>query len=71
MSHRAFKRATIAVAHALLGIAYHILKRPVVYRELGSDYFDNLNPGRSKRKLVKRLEALGFRVTLEALPQSA
>jgi transposase len=70
-ARRVVKRATIAVAHALLGIVYHILRRPVVYHELGPDYFDKLNPRRSQRKLVKRLEALGFRVTLEALPQSA
>ncbi len=67
-ARRGVKRATIAVAHALLVIVYHILKRPVVYRELGSDYFDQMNPERSRRKLVKRLEALGFRVTLEATP---
>jgi transposase len=70
-ARRGVKRATIAVAHALLGIVYHILKRPVVYHELGPDYFDRLNPDRSRRKLVKRLEALGFRVTLEATPQPA
>lgn len=70
-ARRGVKRATIAVAHALLGIVYHILKRPVVYHELGPDYFDQLNPERSRRKLVKRLEALGFRVSLEPSPLPA
>jgi hypothetical protein len=46
-------------------IAYHILKAPVEYRDLGADYFDKLHPGRLKKKLVKRLEGLGFQVTLE------
>jgi hypothetical protein len=59
------KVASIAVAHALLVIAYHILKAPVEYRDLGADYFDKLHPGRLKKKLVKRLEGLGFQVTLE------
>lgn len=70
-ARRGVKRATIAVAHTLLVIVYHLLKHPVEYRELGADYFDKLNPQRSRRRLVKRLEALGFRVSLEELPQSA
>jgi transposase len=71
-ARRGVKRATIAVAHTLLVIVYHVLQRPVEYHELGPDYFDKLNPERSKRKLVERLEALGFRVTLEAAaPQPA
>jgi transposase len=65
-ARRGLKRATIAVAHALLGIAYHVLKHGVEYRELGADYFDTLDPARLKRKLVKRLEGLGFHVTLDA-----
>jgi transposase len=65
-ARRGLKRATIAVAHALLGIAYQVLKHDVEYRDLGSDYFDTLDPARLKRKLVKRLEGLGFHVTLEA-----
>jgi transposase len=65
-ARRGVKRATIAVAHALLGIAYHVLKHEVGYRDLGADYFDSLDPARLKRRLVKRLEGLGFHVTLEA-----
>jgi hypothetical protein len=33
-------------------------------RDLGTDYFGKLHPERLKRKLVKRLERLGFQVTL-------
>ena len=65
---RGVKRATIAVAHALLVIAYQILKNRVEYCELGADYFDRLNPVRLTRRLVKRLEGLGFQVMLEARP---
>ena len=70
-ARRGVKRATIAVAHALLVIAYHILKRPVEYHDLGADYFDRLHPERLKRKLVKRLEGLGFQVTITPSPQPA
>jgi transposase len=64
-ARRGVKRATIAVAHAMLVIVYHILKAPVCYRDLGPDYFDRLHPERLKRKLVKRLEGLGFQVQLQ------
>jgi len=40
----------------------------VEYHELGVDYFDRLNPVRLTRRLVKRLEGLGFQVMLEARP---
>lgn len=64
-ARRGVKRATIAVAHALLVIAYHILKHPVEYRDLGANYFDKLHPERLKRRLVKRLEGLGFQVSIQ------
>ena len=67
-ARRGVKRATMAVAHALLVIAYQILKNGVEYHELGADYFDRLNPVRLTRRLVKRLEGLGFQVMLEARP---
>lgn len=67
-ARRGVKRATIAVAHAILVIAYQILKNGVEYHELGADYFDRLNPVRLTRRLVKRLEGLGFQVMLEARP---
>ena len=41
------------------------------YRDLGPDYFDTLDPARLQRKLVKRLEGLGFQVTLTAQELSA
>jgi transposase len=43
-------------------------KNGVEYHELGADYFDRLNPVRLTRRLVKRLEGLGFQVMLEARP---
>jgi transposase len=38
-------------------------KKP--YQELGADYFDHLDTQRLANQSVKRLEALGFHVTLE------
>src|SRR5213594_2914373 len=70
-ARRGTKRATIAVAHKLLVIAYHILRDGTSYRDLGPDYFDRLNPEGLRRRLTKRLEGLGFKVTLEPLAQVA
>ncbi len=70
-ARRGGKRATIAVAHDLLLTAYYILRDQACYRDLGPDYFDRLNPGPLRRRLTKRLEGLGFKVTLEPLPQVA
>jgi transposase len=63
-ARRGVKRASIAVAHAILVIVYHVLKDPVSYRDLGPDYFDRLHPERVRRNLVKRLEGLGYKVQL-------
>jgi transposase len=62
---RGKKRAAMAVGHSLLVVFYHLLKNPKVrYRELGGNYFDQLNPERLCRHLVKRLELLGYKVTI-------
>jgi transposase len=62
---RGRKRALVAVGHTLLVIIYHVLKRGTTYAELGADFLDRQEPERLTRQLVKRLEALGHKVTLE------
>jgi hypothetical protein len=59
------------VAHKLLVIAYYILRDGTGYSDLGADYFDRLNPEGLRRRLTKRLEGLGFKVTLEPPAQVA
>ena len=70
-ARRGAKRAVMAVAHALLEIAYHMLKRKEDYRELGADHFDRIDVNRIRRSLVRRLERLGHKVTLEPLALTA
>jgi transposase len=63
---RGKKRAVIAVGHSLLEVFYHLLTDPSLqYHDLGRNYFDTLDPKRLCRHLVKRLESLGFEVTLQ------
>src|SRR5262250_1581478 len=69
-ARRGAKRAIMAVAHALLVIAYHMLKRKENYKELGADHFDRIDVNRIRRSLVRRLERLGHRVILEPLAQT-
>jgi transposase len=62
---RGRKKALVAVAHTLLSIIHHVLRQRQCYRELGGDYFDRLASDRLTRQLVKRLESLGHKVTLQ------
>jgi len=69
-ARRGKKRALVAVGHSLLVIIYHLLKEEVAYADLGADYFDRLEPARLQRYLVKRLQGLGFDVTLTPKQQA-
>jgi len=61
------KKAVVATAHQILVIAYYVLRDGVPYREQGGDYFDRLNPHKTRRRLTQRLERLGFEVVLKPL----
>ena len=65
------KKAALAVAHRMLIIAWHIIQDGTVYEELGGNHFDRLHPDRSARRLIKRLEQIGFQVSVkQAMPES-
>ena len=62
---RGKKRGLLAVAHTILIVVYHLLKDPKLeYRELGEDYFDRRDAEQTKKQLLKRLDKLGYNVTL-------
>jgi hypothetical protein len=54
----------MAVAHAVLVIIYHVIRDKHPYTDLGSDHFDKLDLARMERHHVRRLEQLGYEVTL-------
>jgi transposase len=68
---RGKKRAIMAVEHSILVMAYHMIQRHKPYRELGSDYFDKRRPQVTAKRLVKRLQQLGYQVSLQASPTLA
>jgi transposase len=58
------KRAGIVVAHAMLRIAYYLLTRKEMYVDLGEDYFDKQKQASIVRNSVRRLENLGYNVSI-------
>ena len=65
VSRRGKKQAAVAVGHSILVIAYHLLERGVRYEELGGQYFEERARQAVERRLVHRLEGLGYKVSLE------
>ncbi len=65
------KRALIAVGHSILVIIYHVLKQRASYLELGGDYFDKQNTEKLRARLIRKLESLGVKVTVEMMAEAA
>jgi transposase len=64
-ARRGRKKALVAVGHSILVIAYYLLTRQTNYQELGGQYFDERDRQAVERRLVRRLEALGYKVSLD------
>lgn len=64
-ARRGRKRAVVAVGHAILVIAYHLLSDGTRYEDLGGTYFDARDRDAVRRRAVQRLEALGYHVELK------
>ena len=61
---RGTKRAAVAVAHSLLIVIYHLLRDGTIFEDLGAAFLDERQQQTVVRHSVKRLERLGYRVTL-------
>ena len=64
-SRRGGKRAAMAVAHSILVIIYHLLSEETSYEELGGNFFDERDRQAVEKRLVRRLEKLGYQVALQ------
>jgi transposase len=64
-ARRGKSRAAVAVGHTILVIAYHLLRDNTVYHDLGPHYFDERDRRAVERRLMHRLEGLGYRVSLQ------
>ena len=65
-ARRGRKRAVTAIAHTVIKIIYHMLREGSEYRDLGGDYFDQRNKHYIVLSNVRRIERLGYQVTLQA-----
>lgn len=59
-------RAAVAVGHKILNSAYQILANNQPYLELGATYLDQTTKAKVVKRMVRRIERLGFKVQLEA-----
>ena len=67
-ARRGAKKAIGAVAASLLRTIYHMLKDGTLYQDPGPDHFDRRHKAASTRRLVQRLQNLGFAVQLTPAP---
>ena len=70
-ARRGAKRAAVAVAHSILVTVYALLTRHESYRELGAHSLDERDRQAVERRLVRRLEALGYAVSLQPTTPAA
>ncbi len=64
-ARRGPKKAIIAVAASMLTAIYYMLRDGTEYRDLGSQYFNQIDRAKAARRLVGRLNRLGYRVDLK------
>ncbi|MBV8732298.1 MAG: IS110 family transposase [Acidobacteriia bacterium] len=64
-AHAGMKKAAVAVAHRILMLAYYVIRDGTEYREAGGDYYDRRNPTKTAKRLTRRLEKLGFEVSVK------
>ncbi|BDG60321.1 IS110 family RNA-guided transposase [Caldinitratiruptor microaerophilus] len=64
-ARRGANRAAVAIGHTILVIVYHILRNGTTYQDLGANYFDERDKAAVIRKAVRRIQSLGYKVTVE------
>lgn len=60
-------RAALAVAHKIAIAIYHMMTRDTYFHDLGEDHHRNRDKRRATKQCVRRLEKLGYTVTLQPL----
>lgn len=58
-------KASVAVAHSILAVAWYLLTNGALYEDPGAQYFERRhNPDIEAKRLQRRIEALGYEVTV-------
>jgi transposase len=63
-ARRGAKKAIGAVAASILTAAYHMLTDGTLYQDLGADHFDRRAKAAQTKRLVNRLQSLGYHVQI-------
>jgi hypothetical protein len=61
--------AIVAIGHKILVLAHYLLQHNCRFRELGADYYQRLRAPSLSQSPVRRLQRLGYQVTLAPAPQ--
>jgi transposase len=64
-ARRGHQKAIMALAHHMLTVIYHMLRDHQPYREPGATFYEEKRKPEITRRMVQRLERLGYQVTLE------
>jgi transposase len=65
-SRRGPSKAIVAIERAMLVIIWQMSRTGAFYQDLGLDYYTRRDPERVKRRALKQLTNLGYKVTIEA-----
>jgi transposase len=57
-------KAIVALEHSILTAAWHLLAKGECYEDPGADHFTRLDPIKAKNNAIKKLNSLGFNVTI-------
>lgn len=63
-ARRGAQKAILAVAASILTAAYYVIRDRKPYRDLGINYFASRDKARTARRLVSRLQHMGYQVHL-------
>ena len=61
-------KAVVAIEHSILTAAWHLLAEGECYAEPGAEYFTRLHPDKTRTNAIKKLQSLGYEVTLTPAP---
>jgi transposase len=71
MRRQGKQKAIVAVTHKILVIAWHLLSTGSLYDDPGADALRKTSSEQTRRRAVRQLEALGYKVTIEPGPGEA
>ena len=64
-ARRGANRAAVALGRKILEVCFYMIRDGTQFRDLGADYFLVLNKNRILKSSIKRIESLGYKVTIE------